>query len=141
MSQTISHHTALVYVMVTMSAVDARMSDDELKRIGTIVRNLPVFADFNEDRLLDTARECAAILDNDEGLTTILGLAKEGLPPGLYETAYAVAVEVAAADLDVKEEEARFLQLLRQTLNLDRLVTVAIERSARARHARAVSQS
>ena len=140
MSQTISHHTALVYVMVTMSAVDARMSDNELKRIGTIVRNLPVFADFNEDRLLDTARECAAILDDDEGLTTILGLAKDGLPSGLYETAYALAAEVAAADLDVKPEEARFLELLRQTLNLDRLVTVAIERGARARHARAASQ-
>ena len=56
------------------------------------------------------------------------------VPPRLAETAYAVAVEVAAADRDVKAEEIRFLDLLRDRLNLDKLTTAAIERGARARH-------
>ena len=45
-----------------------------------------------------------------------------------------MAVEVAAADLKVPDEEIRLLELLRDALNLDKLVTAAIERSARARH-------
>ncbi|MCX7351602.1 MAG: Tellurite resistance protein TerB, partial [Alphaproteobacteria bacterium] len=54
--------------------------------------------------------------------------------PKLRETAYALAVEVAAADLAVGKEELRFLAMLRDTLGLDKLVTAALERSAIARY-------
>ncbi|MFV2091620.1 MAG: tellurite resistance TerB family protein [Hyphomicrobiales bacterium] len=135
MSHTINHHTALVYVMVTMSAVDGKMKDQEIRRIGNIVRNLPVFDGFSEERLVPVAQECAAILNNDEGLATVLGLVVETLPVQLHETAYALAVEVAAADLHVEQEELRFLQMLRDRFVLDKLVVAAIERGARARHA------
>ena len=50
--KTISHHTALVYVMVVVSAADGAMSDKELKAIGDLTRTLPVFKDFDRDRLL-----------------------------------------------------------------------------------------
>jgi hypothetical protein len=45
-----------------------------------------------------------------------------------------VALEVAAADLDVKPEETRFLEMLRDSLDLDKLTTAAIERGIRARN-------
>jgi tellurite resistance protein len=44
---TVSHHQALIYAMVTMSAVDARIGDRELRRIGQIVQTLPVFRGFD----------------------------------------------------------------------------------------------
>ena len=47
MTEPLNHHAALVYVMVTVSAVDRTMTDDELARIGEIVSNLPVFADYH----------------------------------------------------------------------------------------------
>jgi hypothetical protein len=56
------------------------------------------------------------------------------LPARLHETAYALAVEVAAADLHVEQEELRFLQMLRDRLDLDKLAVAAIESSARARY-------
>ena len=56
------------------------------------------------------------------------------LPAKLKETAYALAVEVAASDLAVGREELRFLAILRDALDLDKLVTAAIERSAIARY-------
>ena len=56
------------------------------------------------------------------------------MPHRLRDTAYAMAVEVAAADLHVEQEELRFLQMLRDRLNLDKLAVAAIERGARARH-------
>ena len=56
------------------------------------------------------------------------------LPAPLYETAYALAVEVAAVDLHVEQEELRFLQILRDYLEVDKLIAAAIERSARVRY-------
>ena len=55
---TISHHSALIYVMVIVSAADGVMSERELKTIGNIAKTLPVFRDFEEHRLLPVAQEC-----------------------------------------------------------------------------------
>ena len=67
-------------------------------------------------------------------METALSLIREGLPKKLRETAYAVALEVAAADLNVRPEEMRFLEMLRDTLDLDKLTIAAIERGIRARN-------
>ncbi len=135
MTQTIGHHQALIYVMVTIAAVDRQISDSELNRIGQIVSHLPVFQDFDPERLVHIARECGDILSEEDGLGTVLSLVAEGLPKKLHETGYALAVEVAAVDLSVEQEELRFLQMLRDALNIDKLTLAAIERGARARHA------
>jgi tellurite resistance protein len=134
MTEPLDHHAALVYAMVTMSAVDRTMTDAELARIGEIVSNLPVFADFDQERLVKTAEACGGVLSEDGGLDRVLMLIKGGLPKKLRETAYAVALEIAAADLDVKPEETRFLDMLSESLELDRLTTTAIERGIRARN-------
>ncbi len=130
----ITPHEALVYVMITMSAVDRQISDHELERIAQIVRQLPVFMGFDINNLARTAESCGDLLSEEEGLEELLQTIADGLPKKLYETAYALAVEVAAADLRVPDEEIRLLELLRDALHLDKLVTAAIERSARARH-------
>jgi tellurite resistance protein len=134
MSQTISHHAGLVYIMVIVSAADGRMTDAELKTIGEIVQKFPIFNDFSADRLVPVAEECGAILTEEGGLDAVLGLIKESIPDKLRETAYAVAVEVAVADEKLEQEELRLLELLRDALSIERLYAGAIERSARARH-------
>jgi tellurite resistance protein len=135
MSKIISHHRALIYVMVTMSGVDGLIGEKELKRIGRIVKHLPVFKTFNTDELTAAAQECGEILQQEKGgLEAVLGLIKDALPPALEDTAYALACEVAAADLVVGREELRFLAMLRDALGLDKLITAAIERGVIARH-------
>lgn len=134
MNKPISHHDALIFAMVTMSAVDRTMTDAELRKIGHLVHTLPVFEDFPEERLVSASENCGAILQEEDGLATVLELIRTCLPQRLYETAYALAVEVAAADLHVEPEELRFLQMLRDRLGLEKLVVAAIERGARARH-------
>ena len=137
MDQPISHHEALVFAMVTTSAADRAMTDAELRRIGEIVRRSPVFETFDDARLVTLAEACGEILAEDDGLETVLDLVATCTPQRLHETAYALAVEVAAADLVVKQEEIRFLELLSERLAVDKLVAAAIERGARARHRRA----
>jgi tellurite resistance protein len=132
--KTISHHTALVYVMVVVSAADGAMNDRELKAIGDLTRTLPVFKDFDRDRLLVLAQDCSAILQEEDGLAAVLGLVKEALPEPLRETAYWLALEVALTDSQVKPEEVRIIEALRRSLGIDRLVAAALERGARARY-------
>jgi tellurite resistance protein len=122
--------------MVTMSAVDRTMTDAELRRIGEIVETVPVFRDFDADRLVTLSETVGEILQEDDGLETVLDLIATCTPRHLYETAYALAVEVAAADLRIQQEELRFLALLRDKLELEKLVVAGIERGARARHRR-----
>jgi len=133
MAMTISPEQALVYVMVTMTAVDGRMGDKEMMRVGRLVQALPVFKKFDPERLTHVAQECGDILQEEDGLDALLGLIAEAVTGRLRETAYALAVEIAVADLAVDREEMRFLARLRDALHLDKLVTAAIERAASAR--------
>lgn len=132
--QTISHHSALIYAMVVVSAADGAMSERELKAIGDLTKHLPVFRDFEEHRLLTTAQECGSILQETDGLDAVLGLIKNALPEHLYETAYWVALEVALTDSRVMLEEVRVLDIIRRALGIDRLIAAALERAARARY-------
>ena len=132
--KTVPEHEALIYAMVTLSAADRTMTDRELQKIGDIVQTLPVFSEFDRDRLVATAENCGGLLQAEDGLDRILDIIATSLPPRLHETAYALAVEVAAADFHVEQEELRFLQMLRDRLELDNLTVAAIERSARVRY-------
>ncbi len=131
----VSHHTAIIYAMVTVSAADGDMTDAELAAIGEIVRTVPAFKDHDVNRLTASAEDCATLLAADGGFDTVLGIIARSVPEKLRETAYALACEVAAADLHAEEEELRVLELLRHRLDVDRLAAAAIERGVRARHA------
>ena len=129
----LDRHEALIHGMVTMAAADATMTESEMDMINRIVMHLPVFRDFDPARMSVVAEQCIAKLDDEDGLDRIVSEMKEALPPPLRETAYALAVEVAAADLAASEEELNLLQMIRQALELDRLICAGIERGVRAR--------
>jgi len=93
-----------------------------------------VFETYKSETLADTAAECAALLNADDGLDTVLQVIREALPQKLRETGYAIACEIVAADGTAKQEELRVLELLGHALEIDRLAAAAIERGARARH-------
>jgi len=130
---TISPQSALVYAMVLVSAADRSMSDEELRRIGDIVRLLPAFADYEDSRALEDAKTCAQILEDADGLEAVIGLMREAIPASYGDLVYAVACEVAAADGSLVQEELRLLEILRHRFEVDRLIAAAIERGVAAR--------
>ena len=130
----VSHHSALIYVMVIVSAADGVMSPNELRTIGDLVRMLPVFRGFDTTRLVTVSQECGEVLQEADGLAAALGLVKDALPEHLCETAYWLALEVALSDNKVALEEIRVIETIRRTLGIERLIAAAIERGARARH-------
>ena len=131
----ITHHAALIYTMVLVSAADRSMTDRELTAIGDIVNHLPVFRDYDRKQIPNTAKACAELLADKDGLDQAFALIKRALPQKLRETAYALACDVAAADSNVTLEEMRLLEMIRHHLDIGRLPAAAIERAARARYA------
>ncbi len=129
-------HDALIHLMIVAATSDSAMTEKELTRITALIDRLPVFEGFDKGRLEQVANECADILNGPDGLDRVIEGAIAALPTKLQDTAYAVAVEVAAADLHLEQEELRYLEMLRDNLSLDRLTTAAIEVAARARHRR-----
>jgi tellurite resistance protein len=129
----LDHHRALIYTMVIVSAADSDMPDAELRIIGDIVEDLPIFRDFDRSELPRVLNDCTELIGREDGLAETLRVIKTALPPKLRETAYAIACDLVAADGEASQEELRLLELIRDRLKLDRLVAVAIERAARAR--------
>jgi tellurite resistance protein len=129
-----SAQEALIYLMVIVSASDRDMGDEELARIGAIVRTLPVFRGFEQARTLQVAQKCQQFLQQDAGLEGVLAAIGQALTPELRETAYALAVDVAAADLAVGAEESRMLDIVQERFGVDALAVAAIERAASIRH-------
>lgn len=134
--QAIDQHAALIYTMVLVSAAEGRISDEELRMMGAFVQTLPAFADFDRSRISAIGDECVEILGRDDGLDMALDRISEALPARVRETAYVLACDIVAADRHATQDELRLLEILRQRLDIERLVAAAIERAAAARFRR-----
>lgn len=133
-SHPLSPEDCLVAVMIAVSASDEDMRTSELVKIQSLVNNLPVFASYDPDRMGLVSRTVLDLFGEEDGLDALFGLVRDNLPERLYETAYALACDVAAADGSLAETELRMLGEIRFELNIDRLHAAAIERGARARY-------
>lgn len=125
---------ALVAVMVAVSVSDEDIRTAELVKIEQIVNHLPVFGNYDTDRMQTVANLVFDLFEVEDGLDAFFGLLTDALPEKVHETAYAIACDVAAADGTLAQPELRFLEELRYALDIDRLHAAAIERGARARH-------
>lgn len=132
-AHSLSPQDSLVALMIAVSASDEQIRTSELVTIQGIVNHLPVFGNYDTDRIGQIAQTVFDLFSEDDGLDALFGLLREGLPEGLNETAYALACDVAAADGSADQAELEMLQEIRYELDIDRLAAAAIERGARAR--------
>ncbi len=130
----LSAQDCLVALMVAVSASDENIRTAELIKIQSSVNNLPVFAAYDIDRMNTVSQIVFDLFEQEDGLDALFGLIRDNLPERLYETGYALACDVAAADGQLAESELRLLEEMRYELDIDRLHAAAIERGARARH-------
>lgn len=130
----LSPQDCLVAVMIAVSASDEDIRTSELVKIQATVNHLPIFAAYDIDRMNLIAQTVFDLFAEEDGLDALFGLVRENLPAHLFETAYAMACDVAAADGTLNDSELRILEEIRYELEIDRLHAAAIERGARARH-------
>jgi tellurite resistance protein len=125
---------ALVCTMVLVAASSGGISDREIDAMSALVRTLPVFEGFSNERLRVATDAAVALLREEEGLRHASRLVRDALAPRLRETAYALACEVVAADRMAAQDVLRMLEFVREELIIDPLIAAAIERGARARY-------
>ena len=130
----LSPQDALVAIMIAEGTSHRGVTKIEFVSIIKIVEHLPIFKDYDVSRVKMIAETVYDIFEEEDGLDALFGLIKASLPEHLFETAYALACDVAAADGRLKEIELQLLREIRYELNIDRLHGAAIERGARARH-------
>lgn len=130
----LSPQDCLVALMLAVSASDEQLPTTELLTIQRIVNHLPVFADYDQDRITHVSQIVFDLYAEEEGLDALFDLVVQNLPAPLFETAYAMACDVAAADGELREQELRLLEEMRWQLEIDRLGAAAIEHAARVRH-------
>ena len=130
----LSPQDCLVAVMIAVSASDETIRTSELVKIENLINHLPIFATYDLDRMRLMAQTVFDLFSVEDGLDALFGLVRDNLPDHLFETAYALACDVAAADGTLTDAELRLLEEIRFELDIDRLHAAAIERAARARH-------
>ncbi|MFC3612325.1 tellurite resistance TerB family protein [Lutimaribacter marinistellae] len=130
----LSPQDCLVAIMVAISASDENIRTAELVKIQSAINMLPVFGGYDSERMKHAAQIVFDLFEHEDGLDALFELVRQYLPSRLFETAYALACDVAAADGKLAETELRLLEEMRYELDIDRLHAAAIERGARARH-------
>ena len=129
-----SAQDALVAVMVACSASDQHVRTAELVAIQRMVNHMPIFAEYDADRIRRVSRTVFDLFEEEDGLDALFGLIRDTLPERLYETAYALACDVVTSDGQHSDVELRMLEEVREELHIDRLHAAAIEWGARVRH-------
>ena len=131
----LSPQDSLVAIMIAISISDENIRTSELITIQQVVNHLPIFSEYDPQTIRLVAEITFGLFEEEDGLDSFFKLIKQSLPDRLYETAYALACDVATADGKLEQPELRLLEEIRYELNIDRLNAVAIEVGARARHA------
>ena len=124
----------LIAIMIAASVSDEAIRTSELVTIERMVNHLPVFAEYDIERIKEVSNTVFDILAEEEGLDMLWDAVRRTLPERLFDTAYAMACDVIAADGKARENELRLLEDMRYELNIERLLAAAIETGARARH-------
>lgn len=130
-----NHHVALIYGMILASASGNKGVDDTaLTTINNICKYLPIFQDFDRTEMDEISASCLEILTTDEGIELVFNMVEETLPDSLYQTFYALAVEIICVHSTATQEELKLLEIIRHRFNIDRLTAAAIEQGAKARY-------
>lgn len=124
----------LIAIMMAVTASDGRFQTSQLVSIERMVDHLPVFRDYDPERIKEVSNTVFDVLAEEDGLDILWETVRTNLPERLFDTAYAMACDVTAADGTAHETELQLLADMRYELNIDRLLAAAIEAGARARH-------
>ena len=107
-SPLLSIEDSLVAIMIAEGLSDETISGRELLSISRIVDHLPIFQDYDKSRVETIAQIVFDLFEEEDGLDALFGLVKHALPENLFETAYALACDVAACDGRLLEGRPRW---------------------------------
>ena len=134
-----SPQDSLVAVMIAVSAADQSIRTAELVAIQTLVNHLPIFAEYDSDRIRVMAQTVFELFEEDDGLDALFGLVRDSLPEGAatVETGLCAGLRRGRPPeraLCWRSPNCACWKKSAMSWGIDRLHAAAIERGARARH-------
>ena len=102
----------IVAMMMAIAISDSNIRTAELVKIQSAVNNLPIFAEYDIDRLNIISQTVFDLFEQEDGLDALFGLVRNHLPTELNETVYALCCDVAAADGLIFEPAGLFLSAI-----------------------------
>ena len=128
--------------MVTVAAADRKITEHELGRINTMVRELPAFRGIEDSWLSHEAQNCGRVLAKPDGVTDGRRHDRRGAAArACARRPMRWRPRSRRATSTIRDDERNFLTLLAEGLHIDPLVRAALERSAHARHIADVVQA
>ena len=76
-AQVLSAQDCLVAIMISVSMSDTTMRTAELMAIQQIVNHLPIFGNYDTDRIGQIAQTVFDLFSEDDGLDALFGLLRE----------------------------------------------------------------
>ena len=81
----LSAEDSLVAIMIAISMSDENVKTSELITIQQVVNHLPIFSNYNPDRISHVATITFQLFEEEDGLDSFFELVKDSLPKKLYE--------------------------------------------------------
>jgi hypothetical protein len=103
-------------LMVMVSASDRSMNDEELAKIGEVVRFFPVFQGYSQDRLVATAETASHALAEEGGLESVLDAIRASDPRAAARHRLCLRRGGGRRRPCLAQEELRMLQMIRDAL-------------------------
>ena len=132
--QCMTPEDALIAIMIAVSYSDGKVFGSELQAIEHFVDYTPIFTEYDVGRIATVKKIVVEMLGEDGGHAGLLEMLWPVFHENLFETAYAFACDIAAADGNIDESEIQFLIDLRNHLDIDNLGSAAIRRTTKALH-------
>jgi hypothetical protein len=123
----LSHAEAFAGVIFAANSVAQELSEKTFAYFRDIFSRMRLFEGWSATHYHTLFEKLTDMLKT-QGLETLLEMSIRALPPKLYQTAFAVAVDIVLADGLVNKEEKDFLYMLQKKLQIEtELATKIIE--------------
>jgi tellurite resistance protein len=115
--QNLSVHEAFAGILLTATACDGHISDEETRGLCTILARMKLYDNWTGDKMNQILNRLMGMIKRD-GVDKVLESCAHALPQELHKTAFANACDLVLADGGVEDAEKDFMNKVVRYLGL-----------------------
>tara|TARA_Y100000991_G_C21791080_1_gene271341 strand:- start:4 stop:408 length:405 start_codon:yes stop_codon:yes gene_type:complete len=128
-----SFEICILQLLYLTALSDGELAPIELESIKAKLVTYPLLKTISSNRREKVLSDLLGTL-KDKTTDDLLDEINQGIPSNLKETAYALALEVCAKDLDMHSSELVFMKKVAKIFNLDKEMVNALRKSVDVRY-------
>lgn len=128
-----SFEICILQLLYMTALSDGKLAPIELDSIRAKLVTYPLLKTISSNRREKVLSDLLGTL-NTKSTDELLDEINEGIPLNLKETAYALALEVCAKDLEMHKSELDFMKKVAKIFNLDKETVKALRKSVDIRY-------